>query len=643
MTSINPILIMLLEANAVLAAFVLVYLLFFKKLTHFSLNRYLLLSAVVTSVLIGTINYEHVSVIAIDLPQIESAEIAEAEEIDTIAQVPIAADDTNQRSSLDNLLGLVFIVIMAGSAFTLVRFTLAFVSLYRQIKSTEKHTENVYVGENVSSAFSFVNRIYIPKSYLQLSPEKLQTVIDHEQKHLTLKHSFDTVFTEILKPLFWYNPLYWFLQKELKTIHEFQVDQWMQHRMSSAEYSKLLMELTVKSQDQNPLYQSFSMHALGRRIKTMNHEHSSAIHKVKYLLFLPLAASLGYAFSYQHSVEYSFTSEPTETSNLFLFQLPLAKESITSVKPFGPRVNPLNKTRHLHKGVDLVAPLGTPILAAQSGKVRSVVTDQSGYGNRIIIDHNDSISTTYSHLQKTFVKQGQEVLIGEQIATCGSTGRSTGPHLHFEVILNQEVQDPKSYFVGELMNLGRDKTIENSTVFTVILDAGHGGEDGGNVEADHLEKDINLKAVMMLKQKLEAQNVNVVLTRSADETMSLKKRVDFTMFHPNAVFVSLHANANSATESASGIDIYVPKGEDERAVESQKLAQLTEIELKNQNLKIRAIQQAPYFVLTESEVPAILVELGFMTNAEDLQQMNSAEYLEQMAEAIAKSIMLYNK
>ncbi|MDP4842980.1 MAG: N-acetylmuramoyl-L-alanine amidase, partial [Salibacteraceae bacterium] len=127
------------------------------------------------------------------------------------------------------------------------------------------------------------------------------------------------------------------------------------------------------------------------------------------------------------------------------------------------------------------------------------------------------------------------------------------------------------------------------------------------------------------------------------ETMSLKKRVDFTMFHPNAVFVSLHANANSATESASGIDIYVPKGEDERAVESQKLAQLTEIELKNQNLKIRAIQQAPYFVLTESEVPAILVELGFMTNAEDLQQVNSAEYLEQMAEAIAKSIMLYNK
>ncbi|MDP4662581.1 MAG: hypothetical protein NWS74_02865, partial [Salibacteraceae bacterium] len=91
MTTINPILIMLLEANAVLAAFVLVYLLFFKKLTHFSLNRYLLLSAVVTSVLIGTINYESVSVIAIDLPQTESAEIAEAEEIDTIAQVPIAA------------------------------------------------------------------------------------------------------------------------------------------------------------------------------------------------------------------------------------------------------------------------------------------------------------------------------------------------------------------------------------------------------------------------------------------------------------------------------------------------------------------------------------------------------------------------
>lgn len=643
MTTINPILIMLLEANAVLAAFVLAYLVFFKKLTHFSLNRYLLLSAVITSVLIGTINYKHVSVIALDLPQVETSEIAEVEKMDTIVQAPLAADDTNQRSSMDDLLWLIIIVISAGAAYTLARFVLACVSLYHQIKATEKHHGNLYVGENVSAAFSFVNRIYIPKNYLQLSPEKLETVIAHEQRHLTLKHSFDTVFTEILKPFFWYNPLYWFLQKELKTIHEFQVDEWIQNRMPSAQYSKLLMELTVKSAYQNPLYQSFSMHALGRRIKTMNHRHSSAVHKVKYLMFLPLVASLGYAFSYQHSVEYSFTNEPTEKSSLFLFQLPLAKESITSVKPFGPRVNPLNKTHHLHKGVDLVAPLGTPILAAQSGKVRSVVTDQSGYGIRIIIDHNDSIATTYSHLQKTFVKQGQEVLVGEQIATCGSTGRSTGPHLHFEVILNQEVKDPKSYFVGELMNLGREKTIENSTVFTVILDAGHGGDDGGNVEAEHLEKDINMNAVMMLKQKLEAQKVNVVLTRSTDETLSLKKRVDFTMFHPNAVFVSLHANANSATESASGIDIYIPKGEDERAVESQKLAQLTEIELKNQNLKIRAIQQAPYFVLTESEVPAILVELGFMTNAEDLQQMNSAEYLQQLAEAIAKSLMLYNK
>jgi N-acetylmuramoyl-L-alanine amidase len=55
------------------------------------------------------------------------------------------------------------------------------------------------------------------------------------------------------------------------------------------------------------------------------------------------------------------------------------------------------------------------------------------------------------------------------------------------------------------------------------------------------------------------------------------------------------------------------------------------------------VKQAPYFVLTESEVPALLVELGFMTNAEDLKQMNSAEYLEQMVEAIAKSIALYAK
>ena len=101
--------------------------------------------------------------------------------------------------------------------------------------------------------------------------------------------------------------------------------------------------------------------------------------------------------------------------------------------------------RH-HDGVDIAGDTDSDILAADAGKV--VYADwMSGYGNYIIIDHENGMKTAYGHCNSLLVNAGDRVVQGEVIAKMGSTGNSTGPHLHFEVKINDEVQDPLGYVV----------------------------------------------------------------------------------------------------------------------------------------------------------------------------------------------------
>lgn len=111
--------------------------------------------------------------------------------------------------------------------------------------------------------------------------------------------------------------------------------------------------------------------------------------------------------------------------------------------PFGYRIHPILKYRKLHTGVDIGAPNGTPVVSAASGTVIAS-RFMSGYGNCIMIDHGGKV-TVYGHLSSRAVSPGQSVSAGETIGYVGSTGMSTGAHLHFEVRVNGAVQNPLNY------------------------------------------------------------------------------------------------------------------------------------------------------------------------------------------------------
>ncbi|MCX6372704.1 MAG: M23 family metallopeptidase [Actinobacteria bacterium] len=112
--------------------------------------------------------------------------------------------------------------------------------------------------------------------------------------------------------------------------------------------------------------------------------------------------------------------------------------------PFGWRIHPILGYRKFHTGIDLGVAYGTPIHAADSGTV-IYATWMGGYGNVIIIDHGRGISTLYAHQSSLAVGTGTRVVRGQVIGYVGSTGFSTGPHLHFEVRVNGNPVDPMGY------------------------------------------------------------------------------------------------------------------------------------------------------------------------------------------------------
>ncbi|MET3720863.1 MULTISPECIES: M23 family metallopeptidase [unclassified Arthrobacter] len=123
---------------------------------------------------------------------------------------------------------------------------------------------------------------------------------------------------------------------------------------------------------------------------------------------------------------------------------PLAQ--LITASPFGFRISPITGgSGDFHRGQDYVAQCGTSVLAAASGTVTFVGWHQYGGGNRVVVDHGNGLETTYNHLSSATVKVGQKVTRGEVVALSGTTGASTGCHLHFEVQVNGEVVDPTGW------------------------------------------------------------------------------------------------------------------------------------------------------------------------------------------------------
>lgn len=143
--------------------------------------------------------------------------------------------------------------------------------------------------------------------------------------------------------------------------------------------------------------------------------------------------------------------------------MPVEKNRCKVVSGFGMRYHPILKYRRMHTGIDFTARPGTPIYATGDGVVRVAGRNPqgySGYGVVVEIDHGFGFTTLYAHMASATVRAGRKVKRGEQIGTVGSSGLSTGSHLHYEVILNGKKVDPVYYFFNDLTPQEYEEVIE---------------------------------------------------------------------------------------------------------------------------------------------------------------------------------------
>lgn len=137
---------------------------------------------------------------------------------------------------------------------------------------------------------------------------------------------------------------------------------------------------------------------------------------------------------------------------------------------YGHRIDPIYKIPKMHYGMDFSAPIGTPVYATADGEVISTQKNSGGYGWCIDVDHGYNMTTKYAHLSKFNVKVGDKVKRGEVIGEVGSTGKSTGPHLHYEVRIKGTPHNPAFYYYGDLTPEEFDLMLELSANRGQVLD-----------------------------------------------------------------------------------------------------------------------------------------------------------------------------
>ena len=198
------------------------------------------------------------------------------------------------------------------------------------------------------------------------------------------------------------------------------------------------------------------------------------------------------------------------------------------------------------------------------------------------------------------------------------------------------------------------KNVSMQTNFTVVIDAGHGGEDGGCEGYGLVEKTLNLDIALKIADMLESEGVSVVLTRETDillydkndnyegkkKALDLRKRVEITTNCENPIFVSIHMNYFAQTKY-SGLQVWYSKNNEHSRILANHIQSKTQSMLQPKNKRTIKEATSSIFVLDNLYCPAVLVECGFLSNRDDALALSDENYRQILAKTIFSAIMDY--
>lgn len=161
-------------------------------------------------------------------------------------------------------------------------------------------------------------------------------------------------------------------------------------------------------------------------------------------------ARIAYQFTSYTAIEKLIQNQDAKLASIPAIQ-PLSNKDLDRIASgYGMRIDPVYGTPKMHKGLDFTASQGTPIYATGDGMIRQAAFNEGGYGNFVIVNHGYGYETLYGHMVRIKGRAGQKVKRGEVLGWVGSTGKSTGPHCHYEVQVNGNAVDPVYFFYNDL-------------------------------------------------------------------------------------------------------------------------------------------------------------------------------------------------
>lgn len=441
--------IYLLECSICLAGFYLLYKLFLSGDTFANRNRYYLLFVTFLSLIIPLLSF------SLQTENFSAANKFVWEFEQSFQTKILKSNDSESRGSLFSMISFLWILYLFGVSVSLFRIVKHVFHLVKLIKANEIRIQNglkiVFVNEN-SSPYSFFGYIFLNQ---QLLPESEQEhVLLHESIHAKQYHSLDLLFVEFVKMVLWFNPFIYLVNRSLIEMHEYLADrECLNEGIDKQNYQTSLLR-NVERQMMFALTSSFNSSLTLKRIKMIKKINTSQLAHFKIVLVIPVLLISLLSFSFSEStpqlLEGNFDSfYPSEP-----FGFPLKSgEKVYISTSYGERIHPITKKKAFHKGMDIAAPMGTSILSVSDGVVAKVniqFVQGKGYGRFVVIDHPNGFSSLYSQMDSYSVKEGEQVSKGDLIGTIGTSGMTTGPHLHFELKKDGKIVDPAVFFQKDL-------------------------------------------------------------------------------------------------------------------------------------------------------------------------------------------------